>query len=211
MNYITAYAWLQSDDFLAKLVVMAVKSKQPNKRKTVLFLVGTIAVIVGIYLGIRQVMIVQEKAKFEAAATELEALRKQIEQKIGKADDSQTEKSCGYSSAKFSKGRLSCSTAVELYYPASSHEIANKRMDDISNLFATKPDKDYVLDRNSFVSMNESKLVQSFTHNIIVDGFAPRKCLASYTFPANDATQESIKVRLSCFMESKGEHYPVKE
>lgn len=81
---------------------------------------------------IRPVQVRLEQREFKKAEAFLEEKKNQIEALAGPADDVVKENSCGYSSAKFSKGSLGCGSSINYMYVVSSLKEANEKVNQIS-------------------------------------------------------------------------------
>lgn len=173
-----------------------------TRKHTALVVVGVLVVSVLSYLGVRQYQINQEKKQFAQAELVLADLSKAIQQELGEPISSETSKSCGYSSAKFSTGPPRCSISFELDYSVDRlwqniviDEVFNNKSDlmSISGAFSDEPT--YGETGNDF-SIKSSSLKCSSTLRDL------KKLEKNYP---------GISLSVGCYKDTRQEYFPVSE
>jgi hypothetical protein len=190
-------------------------STKTKSRLNNVFLGLLILVAVGVlgwFFAVKPILAAQEKKRFEKAAASLQQLADEIQAKIGKADEVIESRSCGYSSAKFSKGNLSCAVRVELNYLGYDLSKSNRALTDVSGLIgSTLYPGAGNFDTSSFEDMAPAE--QSFSQ-----GFekANLSCKAAYLY--TDSTKfrtarpdetSGLVISLNCSGSSLAEHFAI--
>lgn len=122
--------------------------------KIVLAIVAFVVVILGYNLVYIPVLKTVERRQYDAAAQEMRELMDMVVTEIGEPEKTETKKACGYSSAKFEKGRLGCGVNVSYFFKINNNDQANELLDKT---------RKRLLSLNSF-SYSESSL-SDFTPN----------------------------------------------
>lgn len=116
----------------------AANNKKPgalgSKDKKVLLVIAVVILAIIGFFGYRQFAIVQEKRHFEQAYEDIEKLRQEIAAELGEPTAVEQEKSCGYSSAKFSRGSLGCMVGAKIVYGVTDPEKATELKDQAYSL-----------------------------------------------------------------------------
>lgn len=192
------------------------KAKKPVKKKSkrllparehvIMILLAVIGLFALCYFAFTQYQVSQEKKAFADAEIVLTQLSKDIEAKLGPPTSSETIKSCGYSSAKFSKGTLSCSVGVYIFYNTSRLPITSlgakivgmyQNNEDISATFST---------------LNEEPVYGYIGNDFIIKSTPQLHC--GTTIRELDEFEKhhpGIIVSVSCSKDSKKEYFPVKD
>lgn len=147
-----------------------------------------------------------DKLRFELAARDLNNLATQIQKEIGPADKVESSKSCGYASAKFTKGNPSCSVSIVLHYADQDFGFANKALVDLSNLQKKQPIPGHLMKGFTSFTPLVGEDRQSFSHNID-ESIVSIDCQVIYELNNERSTSKNFEVRLSCWGKSLFEHY----
>lgn len=191
------------------MVGLSPKTK-PAVRRIFAIVLIIIAVIVFLWvLIVNPFLNRQEKNRFEAAYAELESLSKQIQEKTGTPESIETDKSCGYSSAKFSRGHRSCTVKSDIRYTDVTFDTANSIMSNAEPLVGTDLRFGLVNSHQSVFEKNERKeqrFIQQFYSNEL-------RCSVEYVLLASYNLEETndLTLNLSCGGPARAEHYPVEE
>lgn len=196
------------------MVGLSPKTK-PAARRIFAIVLIILAVIVFLWmLIVNPFLNRQEKNRYEAAYAELESLSKEIQEKIGTAESIETDKSCGYSSAKFSRGHRSCTVRVSLKYPEEGIGAANKFLESISSIKGSRlypgagnMEQTMFEDTEDFQqSFSQSFSSHSLTCRLKYEHTDVKKLRSTFT---NSTT--GFIVYMSCGGPARAEHYPVDE
>lgn len=176
-----------------------------------------VALVIGIavwFAVISPVLSRLEKNKFEAAYVNLQKVAEDLQNKAGKANTVENLKKCGYSGAKFSKGRLSCSVRIELNYDRLNLEESNAYLQKASAL----------IESPLYPGMGTKGLTTfediDYFRQIVSQGFYydDMYCQVEYEYidtskqnTKTPNTQDGLFVDMVCFEESRAAHYPVVE
>ncbi len=198
----------------------AANNKKPgalgSKDKKVLLVIAVVILAIIGFFGYRQFAIVQEKRHFEQAYEDIEKLRQEIAAELGEPTAVEQEKSCGYSSAKFSKGRLGCAVSKSFAYVADSDEF-NSRFQSTQNVIA-KSEVFSVGSGGDDTLGYADESIGSIGKTFSLSSKHNMNCFVSYFFakPPNPrlkieaATDRyNFSVRISCSKEAGFEHYPL--
>lgn len=166
-----------------------------------------------------------EKAAFEASFLEVQTRADRLSAEF-KPDERTEEKTCDYASAKFGKGSLSCSVGEKLFYQAVSVDKANEIMQKSNSINPSgelsAASVGTIKDVPYFYTLSKAEMDRKVTQ-IVVQEFTDMKlkCYTSYEyFSAEDARYEGkgntikpvgLEVSISCYSNTKAEHYPVVE
>lgn len=168
-----------------------------------------ILLCVGTFLAVRQIQIVQERADYREAEVVLDNLYSQIEEKIGKPDKVEHIKTCGYSSAKFSKGILSCSVSISFTQPSASIADANLTADKIIDRI--NGNKKLTVGNSSYGESVNFGDKYRFGANKPSRGFLiiNNSLRCSVSFQKQNPVDQ-LSVYLLCVGEAKAEHFPLR-
>lgn len=159
-----------------------------------------IAIIVYAAL-IRPVQVRLEQKEFRAAETYLEEKKNEIEKLVGPADKVEKTNSCGYSSAKFSKGSLYCSSIFYIYHSAGDLNEANSMITKIADIGNTPLSGNNGI-VNGFILDDSRK--QELTQDL--DRIKGMYCGIGYLYQNGGG---EMKTTLICSKQSMTEMYPV--
>jgi hypothetical protein len=157
----------------------------------------------------------QEKRDFAKAEQKIDSLAQQIEQTIGKPDQTEDSKSCRYSSLKYSRGTLSCSIKTFMLFEKKDFKTANNLLAKISPLINT-PIKNQTLN----ITDRFLEIADGLGNQVLYQSFAPINnitCTIEYVFPGDIYFENPIKqiegenllLVLQCWGPAKYEYYPV--
>jgi hypothetical protein len=79
---------------------------------------------------INPILTAREKAMFEQAEADLKLIAEEVQEVIGKADDSAQDNTCSRPSQKYDEGPLSCSVRTSLLYRQTGVEKTNEIIKD---------------------------------------------------------------------------------
>lgn len=203
-----------------------------HKFKTLLLLIGLTWLI---FLGYNRVLAWQEKKEYEKARLAIEALYADIENKIGKPNKTVRDSSCGYGSAKFTRGPRGCSVSIKFTYNVSGPSDTTDRAKQIQGLtlkhfnitysdFNIKfpfrsldSEKERDASSGMYIIHNEAVAdIEKSIPGFFVKGY--RGCSLSFRYgkgddynlrTLDDGAQENLMVRLGCGGDARAEHYPV--
>lgn len=195
---------------------MAQTKTQKILRYSLYGLVGAgVLGVVGYGLVVRPLQIRSQKQNFDKAEVSLDALAIQIQDKIGKADETKKEKSCDRAHLKSESGPLGCGITVALLYKNSDAVGSNKLMEDVLKLRdGSVRIGSGTAHGSAFVSKNTQSGTQIFYEDIAADD--PITCVISYRYPSaldqNTITEDdSFALGLSCNGPAMKEFYPLKD
>ena len=163
-------------------------------------------------------LIQREKAQFNQAEKEIDALYSQITDKVGKPDQEKKEKSCGYASRVYGKGPRSCSVSRSLLYSNNSLDKANVKLNTLSSLVGGELRDDMVRDdRTQFEKYIDSKPDQNFSQTL--ETKTVLNCSVQYQYPVlpsifkefGELQGENFALYLSCGGPAMAEHYPLRD
>lgn len=179
--------------------------------------------VVGYVLIIRPLQIRAQKQNFVKAEASLEALASQIQNTVGKADETKKEKSCGYASRVYTKGPRSCAVNFDLLFKSKNLADSNNSMLALATQSGGKL-RYYLGDNNSqgnpypqkFVEYSGRGPSQKFSQDIISYGSVT--CSSSYVYPVvplfdkefMDPSNENFEIILACSGPALAEFYPSK-
>ncbi len=166
---------------------------------------------------IRPVQVRLEQKEFQAAEAYLEEKKNEIEQLVGPANKVEKTNSCGYSSAKFSKGRLGCSTYFLLSYHISSLDEANRYLNIVEPLgineigrFGDRPARftEDDSDRNIQLSQTLKKSENPDKQTTLewLKGYIRPGCNTYYEYSKG---KETVQISMVCGGQAMTEMYPV--
>lgn len=206
-----------------------------NKFKSLLAVLVFLFVALTLY---NKVLAYQEKKEFEKARVAIEALYADIENLVGKPDKTDRISSCGYGSAKFTRGFRGCNVSINFTYKVSGPDEATRRAQAViketrQHFNITYSDFDIklpfiplesekVVDPNGggFLISNEAgaDIATNTNSNFYIKG--NRGCSLSFIYTRgdyyalpmpNDGSPEYLLVRLGCGGDARAEHYPGKD
>ena len=173
---------------------------------------------------IRPLQINNQKKNFDKAEASLDTLAEQIQQTIGKADETKKEKSCGYASQEFGRGSRSCGVSLNLLFRSRPIEEVNKIMSRVASsvggelyYFLGSKDLDGKPYPQNFTTSN-ARTDDRFSQNLS----APDNlnCSIEYIYPVTklenkdtfkDLVGENMGIYLSCGGPTLKEFYPLKD
>ncbi|MES2971825.1 MAG: hypothetical protein V4702_05890 [Patescibacteria group bacterium] len=194
---------------------MARTKKQKILRYVILPLVtiSTLGVL-SYVLIVRPMQIRNQKQQFEKAEASLDTLAAQIEQTIGKPDETKKEKTCGRANLKSSQGPLICSIRSYLLFRSKTADSASSLMAQLSTLSNKELRIGSGAARGtSFTSSSPQKGEQTFYQDFSLD--SEPSCSFSYSYPATDreftVEGENFELGLVCGGKSLSQLYPIKD
>jgi hypothetical protein len=186
---------------------------RPKIKKILPYGVLAVAVIGAVtYLFLIQ----REKAQFNQAEKEIDALYAQIIEKVGKPDQEKKEKSCGYASRVYGKGPRSCSVSKYFLYENKDATQSNIITEDVKKLSGNAPlqrfgDKSI----NKFIEYdkthktNDQQLSQGYSDigNLVCNlrYSYPEIELFSNIFKSKHGT--NLQISITCSGPAMAEHY----
>lgn len=171
-------------------------------------------VMVFLFWGINQYNTQQaindQRKQFDAAEASLDALYAQIVQEVGQPTKVDKDKSCGYASADWYKGQLSCGISISLY-PANTANISDaerlsKQIDSVISSNDAFSDFRAGADKNNeFVNQGVYYANSYYKSNTGLN------CYAAYELdPSGNRSPNIYRATVSCYSTAKSEFYPVK-
>jgi hypothetical protein len=150
-----------------------------------------------VYLG----LIINERRQFNSAERQIDDLYAKIVETVGQPDQEIKDKSCGRSSAKFSKGNLGCSVAQELTFTVNDAEEANRIMRRVFKLSGGSRVSNFGGNLSSF-TQNTPEL-SGYNQDLSQDYGDIRglSCGVYYSYPNTSNEKElgqSINISFSC-------------
>lgn len=139
--------------------------------------------------GYRTYQIQKEKSDFAQAEQAIDSLAQQIEQTIGKPDETKKAQSCDRANIKNSEGPLVCSTSRYAIYKNKTYSEANDLMSKIKTFSSANIRKGSAASEgDKFI--DNMRFEQVFYQDIEIGGVL--SCVASYSFPSKDRNFENI-------------------
>lgn len=175
---------------------------------------------VGYALVVRPLQIHNQKQNFDKAEASLDALAIQIQDKIGKADETKKEKTCGYSSQEFGRGPLGCGVQVGTVYAVSDVKEANVLNSEIRKFLLSSPSLSVTYDsEKTFLEPKNENQVQRNGYDIKFTDVS-LGCSIGLVFANNispdlllksQLQQKNLSIELSCGGPALKEFYPLKD
>ena len=169
-------------------------------------------------LVVRPLQIHNQKQNFDKAEASLDALATQIQDKIGKADETKKEKSCDRANLLSEKGPLSCDIAIYMLFTDKNALKATDLMHNVVALLAGSPTLK-ILGKpvTAFVPRDVYGGDQTIDQDS--DDFANLNCGVQYIYPVipkldqpfKTTNAENLLVSLSCSGSATKEFYPLKD
>lgn len=151
-----------------------------------------------------------QRKQFDAAEASLDALYAQIIKEVGQPTKVDKDKSCGYASADWYKGQLSCGISISLY-PANTANISDaerlsKQIDSVISSNDAFSDFRAGADKNNeFVNQGVYYANSYYKSNTGLN------CYAAYELdPSGNRSPNIYRATVSCYSTAKSEFYPVK-
>ena len=88
----------------------------------------------GYWLAVRPLQARNQKQNFDKAESQIDALAEQIQQTIGRADETKKEKTCGYASQVYGRGRRSCGVTLSLFFTGKNLAQSNDALSLVSKV-----------------------------------------------------------------------------
>ena len=186
---------------------------KPKIKKILIYGVLAVAAIgAGTYIFLIQ----REKAQFNQAEKEIDALFAQIIEKVGKPDQEKKEKSCDRPNLKFDKGPLSCSIDRYLLFSNKDASSATEILKKVSvlgngNLRLGSAATTGVAFSDNIQRSGDQRFFQN------LESHTTLSCNLSYTYPADEQniftvnSQGAIIIGLGCYSSAMVEHYPLRD
>jgi hypothetical protein len=184
--------------------------------------VGLLVLGVVAYVG----AIINEKRQFSQAEKQIGDVYSKIIDIAGEPDQEFKEKSCGYSSAKLSKGRLNCSVYRSILYENMNEAEANDLINELTtraklpalrNNIVTGQGKyfDIIVSPDKFSEQTNN---QNFGQEL--QNFGGVSCYISYVFPVwpekatslmpSTDSSENLLIEINCTKQgAMREHFPI--
>lgn len=178
----------------------ALPASNTLSRRKLLIILALWAVFLTYTYAYKPLVARQEKQRFESALVELQKIAESVQEKSGKATSVETVKSCSYSSAKYSKGSLSCSVGLVRTTRELSPEQATSLMTSASKLLKESP-KGLLSGDARFLDGDS----QSNRYSHPLSASTDLDCLVEYRYKASEYI-----TAFSCSKDAKAEHFPVK-
>lgn len=165
-------------------------------------------------LIIRPLQIRSQKQNFDKAEASLDALAVQIQDKIGKADETKKEKTCDRANLLSERGPLGCDVSIHLLYRNRDSVASSELMRTLSS-FSTKSLRigSGVAKGNAFIPVSQQRGEQTFFQDFSI--LTSPSCSYSYSYPATDrsfdVTGENFDVGVTCGGSAMKEFYPLKD
>jgi hypothetical protein len=147
-----------------------------------------------VYLG----LIINERRQFNSAERQIDDLYAKIVETVGQPDQEIKDKSCGRSSAKFSKGRLNCSVSWRILYEDVDYLLSNDMVSQITSETGLLKALNYSIPRTEksqgFIEpayFDERRLDQKLSHKL--PNIPGLSCDVSYYFPVWGGALDFIK------------------
>lgn len=162
------------------------------------------------FLVVRPIIIHKEKQRFEDTARQLEVIGSQIQDKIGKADEVKTNKSCGQARVGYQKGPLMCRVSYTLTYANIDKQNANlllgqaKSYGEGSLRFGWTNMTEY-----NFRTPTNEYDVQRFFQNY--PSIKKATCNLAYDYVFTKKNRPDFILDLSCSAPSNNKHYSLTE
>lgn len=191
--------------------------KQRHRTGFLVFGLSIIVLILGYFFVYRPIAKHVERTHFDQAEQSLTDLSAQIIAKVGQPDEQRQEQRCGYSSAKFQKGNLSCSVSTYLTFSDIAVADGNQLITDISTVSSEPLNELWGTTFNGLKPPEEKEYnKQSASQGI--PGAGGSTCRLSYTYarrsyfhglPDITDTTYDLRVTLSCTKAATFEHFPL--
>lgn len=186
---------------------------KPKIKKILIYGVLAVAIIgAAIYIFLIQ----REKAQFNQAEKEIDALYAQIVEKVGKPDQEKKEKSCDRPNLKFDKGPLSCFVGKYLLYENKSASTSTEILNRI-----------FSLGTGSLRHGSAAATGASFSDSVKIAGDqrffqdlatqSSLSCNFSYTYPSIEqdefiaSSPSALVIGISCYRPALLEYFPLKD
>jgi hypothetical protein len=183
-------------------------------------LISVLVIVLGVF-AYQLYKVRQEKRDFAKAEQTIDSLAQQIEQTIGRPDQTKKNKSCGYANRKFEKGPLGCSVGVQLVYGVDNVISANQMRGDIDNTIRANPTLFTVVfeSGDTFVPIEAPHIVQRSDYDLGLSGKRPSCSLGiMYTTSTNSSLSlrssthpENIFLEITCGGETISKLFPVND
>jgi hypothetical protein len=144
------------------------------------------------FFVIRTLQIRHQKQNFAKAEASLDALEKQIEEKVGKPDQIKKDKSCSYISQEFGTGPRNCNINISFLFSNNDALASTEKMKKISAFTGTDiKDNLNKISQQGFRPLNERKINQIF-YGDLGDQY-DLSCALQYTFPVYPTQGNTIQ------------------
>lgn len=187
---------------------------RPKIKKILIYGVLAVAIIgAAIYIFLIQ----REKAQFNQAEKEIDALYAQIVEKVGKPDQEKKEKSCGYASRVYGKGPRSCSVSTYMLFENKSNLDSNAMMAIIAESIKITPSDNLAREEvTSFTPYDQHRFNQTFGDDL--QSSSKKNCSISFSYPVmpylsapiKPTQKENLLISLGCGGPAIAEHYPLR-
>lgn len=182
-----------------------------------IFVGAAILGVVGYALIIRPLQIRQQKQNFDKAEASLDTLAAQIQQTIGKADQTKKEKSCDRANLLTEKGPLGCDVSFYLLYEDKNASQSTDLMKHTSSIVSTSPLDLLGKPVNAFVPKDVRGGDQTVDQDAI--NVAGLSCGVQYIYPVTTKlgqpfkpqVPENLEIVISCSGPAMKEFFPLKD
>ena len=179
--------------------------KLSMKRKILLFLAAALILGAIIYFSYAW----YQGYTFKKVEKKMDALTQEIIAELGEPVSQTKERSCGYSSDTFRRGRLSCGSISELEYklknPAAEDYIQKIRdvvkKTDFSLIYTAEITTDFLSGEKNTVRSNPSDTINEA---------GSIRCTSSYAIEKS-ADDQYLSISIGCFTDPLRPIYPVKD
>lgn len=163
---------------------------------------------------IRPLQVRQQKQNFDKAEASLDTLAAQIQQTIGKADETKKEKTCGRANLKSEEGPLICSVSATLLYKQKDSVASSALMMTLVSDNNKKLRIGSGISKGaSFFPTSERRGQQTFYQDFPEQ--TKPTCTYSYNYPATlrefDTSEENFKIEMTCGEPAIKEFFPLKD
>lgn len=195
-----------------------------NKHWTVITVTVLVVGIFG-FICVNKLIVYNQKKQFDAAEKSLDTLYASIINEVGQPTDVKKDKSCGYASTEWGRGRRSCGISYQLSYKVNNSSEANS--------FRKKIEQQVESQDNTIISagsLNRAPLEEpnlgnqySQTNSNLRASLGLLKCDGAYYY-GKDLKETALNsdylriekntsflVILGCSGDAKAEFYPVKD
>jgi hypothetical protein len=199
------------------------KVKQKGKASRIVFIIF-VSILAFMFLRIVVIdplLAAREKTMFEQAEADLKLIAEEVQEVIGKADDSAQDNTCGRPNLKYSQGPLSCSTSRKMVYIDLGLEQTNKFIDELaSHLSSSQLTSEYSDNGQRFDKPEEIRsLYVSVNQEFSLDNSL--RCGITYitnletdnyrAFPDKKIEKKDLIISLHCSGSARAEHYTMRD
>jgi len=201
---------------------MAFTKKQKTVRYVIYSALGlAVLAVLSYVLVIRPLQIRHQKAQFDKAEANIDALALQIENTIGKPDDSKKVKSCSYASREIGKGPRGCGIQYGSVYgvkDSSSAYSVHQKLEEVLRS-SSSPFSITYSSGKTFSPLMTDNQVQTSGYDIAADN-SNIHCSINLTYAksknsdlliSSNSQSENLSIELSCGGPAMTEFFPLKD